>query len=125
MLRSKNYDANPEYDSVSFFIKNDGGDVFNISIKIFKEKLISNNFISSLRTFQEESIYIQEDRILTPFKLEISSDSRLGERSSEYYLFEAHINEYNTPSLIHHGQGHQESQVYLTVTKIKGLEDGN
>lgn len=119
------YDANPTYDSVSFSINNDGGEIFNISIKIYKEKLISNNFISSLRTFQEESIYIQEDKISTPFKLEISYNSRLGERSSEYYLFEAHMSEHNLPSFIQHGQGHQESQVHLTVTKIKGLEDGN
>ena len=125
MSREVFYEANPRYDSVSFSIKNDGGEIFNISIKIYIDTFISNRLLKNLGRSQEINISIQEDKIPKNFFLEFSYDSKLGKRASDYYLFEEYVDEHNHPDVINHGQDHQETQVGLTVKKTTGSSDGN
>ncbi|WP_067101862.1 hypothetical protein [Marinomonas atlantica] len=123
--RAAHYDVDPNYDAVIFFIKNDGEEIFNISLKLHNDKTISNRTLTNIGRSHEIKIYIQEPKIPKNFFLEVSYDSKLGERALEHYSFDEYVNEHNPPDFIEHEQGHQEVQISLTVNKITDSSDGN
>lgn len=115
----------PEYNTVSFQLRNDGGTIFNIKSEISAEAPITNTTLTSLQTGEWHPINLESKTIPSIIKLKISYDTEIGERFSKCFKLCALNDEHNTPDQTNLSHGGYKIESYMTVTTIEGLVDGN